>query len=37
MIAVEELIKIEEKLLKFEEKEKFHLRFNDYIKLQRHL
>ena len=37
MITVEELIKIEEKLLKFEEKEKFQLRFNDYIKLQRHL
>lgn len=37
MITVEELIKIEEKLLKFEEKEKFQLIFNDYIKLQRHL
>ena len=37
MITVEKLIKIEEKLLKFEEKEKFQLRFNVYIKLQRHL
>ena len=37
MITVEELIKIEEKLLKFEEKEKFQLRFNVYIKLQRQL
>ena len=37
MITVEELIKIEEKLLKFEEKEKFQLRFNVYIILQRPL
>ena len=37
MITLKELIDIEEKLLQFEEKEKFHLSFDVYIKLQRHL
>lgn len=36
-MTVKELIEIEEKLLKFEDKEKFHLEFNDYLKLNKYL
>lgn len=37
MISLNELINVEEKLLKFEETDKFLINFNVYIKLEKYL